>query len=82
MNDYSSLDLSSMDLSWLIWLPFIIIALAIWSVFWKGLALWHSARRAQPWWFGFMLILNTLGLLEIIYIFGVAKVKADKLFSK
>lgn len=53
----------------------------LWSLFWKGLALWHSAKRKQPWWFVIILILNTLGILEIIYLFGVAKVKPSKLFS-
>lgn len=56
--------------------------LLLWSLFWKGLALWHSARRAQPWWFVILLLVNTLGILEIIYLFAVAKVKTDKLFSK
>ena len=56
--------------------------LVIWSIFWKMLALWHSARRAQPWWFVILFFVNTLGILEIIYLFGVAKVKTDKLFSK
>jgi methionyl-tRNA synthetase len=35
---------------------------------WKGLALWHSARGNQPVWFCFLLIINTLGLLEIVYL--------------
>lgn len=60
--------------------PFIIMAL-VWSVFWKGLALWHSAQRGQPWWFVIMLFVNTLGILEIIYLFFVAKVKLNELFT-
>lgn len=54
----------------------------VWALFWKGLALWHSARRAQPWWFVALLLINTLGILEIIYLFGIAKVKTDQLFKK
>ena len=53
----------------------VVILLVLWSVFWKGLALWHSARRSQPWWFVIMLVVNTVGILEIIYLFGVAKLK-------
>src|SRR5258708_3414918 len=60
--------------------PFIIIFL-LWSLFWKGLALWHSARRGQYWWFVILLVVNTLGILEIIYLFGVAKLKWAELFS-
>ena len=61
--------------------PVLIIVL-VWSLFWKGLALWHSARRAEPAWFVILLIANTVGILDIIYIFAVAKVKFSNLFSK
>jgi hypothetical protein len=66
------------------WIPVFGIALLIlvlWSVFWKGLALWHSAQRKEPWWFVIMLVVNTAGILEIIYLFGVAKLKFASLFS-
>jgi len=59
----------------------LIILVMLWSVFWKGLALWHSARRGQPWWFVIMLVVNTAGILEIIYLFGIAKLKFNELFS-
>ena len=49
----------------------VIIVLAIWSIIWKGLALWKSARRGDKYWFIAMLIINLVGLLEIIYIFVV-----------
>ena len=45
----------------------------IWSLFWKGLALWRAASLKQRNWFVVMLILNTLGLIEIIYLFRFAK---------
>lgn len=64
------------------WILFAFPLLLIWSFFWKGLALWHSGRRGQGWWFVILLLVNTLGILEIIYLFAIAKVKADKLFSK
>lgn len=60
--------------------PFIIAAL-LWSIVWKGLALWHSARRGEYWWFMILLVVNTLGILEIIYLFFVAKLKFKELFS-
>lgn len=60
--------------------PFIIAAL-IWSVVWKGLALWHSARRGQYWWFVILLVVNTLGILEIIYLFFVSKLHFKDLFT-
>ncbi|MDO8518090.1 MAG: DUF5652 family protein [bacterium] len=53
-----------------------------WSLFWKCLARWHSARRGSYWWFIIFLLVNTLGILEIIYLFGVVKLKVGELFSK
>ena len=57
-------------------------ALMLWSIFWKGLALWHSGRRGQAWWFVVLLVVNTMGILEIIYLFAVIKLKFPQLFSK
>ena len=58
------------------------VVVVFWSIFWKGLALWHAARKGQQWWFMIFLVVNTLGVLEIIYLFGVAKLKISNLFSK
>ena len=46
----------------------VILLAVVWSVFWTGLGLWHSARNKQQGWFVAMLLLNTLGLLPIIYL--------------
>jgi hypothetical protein len=59
-----------------------LLLLVIWSLFWKGLALWHAGRRGQPWWFVILLIVNTVGILEIIYLFAVLKLKFGELFKK
>ena len=40
----------------------------IWSIVLKGFALWFSARGGQRWWFIALLVVNTLGVLEIIYL--------------
>ena len=56
--------------------------LILWSVFWKGLALWHSGRKGQPWWFVALLLINSAGILEIVYLFLVLKLKSSDLFSK
>jgi hypothetical protein len=56
--------------------------LLIWTIFWKGLALWHSGRHNQGWWFVVMLIVNTVGILEIIYLFAICKLKFSELFGK
>jgi hypothetical protein len=58
-----------------------VVLVVLWSVFWKGLALWQSARRGQPWWFVIMLVVNTVGILEIIYLFAVAKLRFREFFA-
>lgn len=62
--------------------PTLILGLTVWSLFWKGLALWHSAQRGQAWWFLALLIINTVGILDIIYLFFFARVKLEHLFSR
>jgi len=50
----------------------IVIPLVLWSAIWKGIALWKAARRDQLGWYLALLIINTAGVLPIIYIFLVA----------
>ena len=52
--------------------------LIAWSLFWKGIALWKSARNDHKGWFISILLLNTLGILEMIYIFVVNRKKRAK----
>ena len=50
------------------------IGLAVlWTLVWKGLALWRAAGLRQRSWFIALLIINTLGILEIIYLFFVSR---------
>jgi hypothetical protein len=53
--------------------PLFIALAIIWSISWKGLALWKSAGLRQKYWFVILLVVNTLGLLDIIYLFFVAR---------
>jgi len=55
--------------------PLTLYFVFIWSLIWKGLALWKAARDSQRNWFVLMLIINTAGLLEIAYLFFFAKKK-------
>lgn len=45
-----------------------IVIVAIWDVVWKGIGLWRASERGDKIWFGIMLVLNTAGILPIIYI--------------
>ncbi|MFA6364897.1 MAG: DUF5652 family protein [Candidatus Paceibacterota bacterium] len=54
------------------------IALA-WTFAWKGFALWKAARKSDKWWFIAMILpINTLGILEIFYIFFFSEKKNIK----
>lgn len=53
-----------------IWLLIIMI---VWVLPWKGYALWTASRLSHKRWFIALLILNTFAILDIIYIFYVAK---------
>jgi len=53
--------------------PWILAIFMLWVLPWKGISLWKSARLGHKWWFIVLLIVNTAAILDIIYIFGVAK---------
>lgn len=55
--------------------PFLLIALLIWSLFWKTIALWRTVKYEQKIWFIGILIINTFGVAEILYLFIFAKKK-------
>lgn len=40
----------------------------LWSLVWKGIALWKCGRNNQLVWFIVLLVVNTAGILEIIYL--------------
>ncbi len=45
--------------------------LAAWEITWKGFALWKAARKDRRGWFIALLIINSAGILPIIYLFLV-----------
>ncbi len=49
--------------------PVLFVIALVWSLIWKGIALWRSAQRKEKAWFISILILNTLGILDIVYIY-------------
>jgi len=58
--------------SQMIWL---IIAVALWTLPWKAVALWKAARNNDRAWFAVLLFVNTLAILEMLYIFVFSKKK-------
>jgi hypothetical protein len=55
----------------------VFMVLTLWSLFWKGLALWRAGRNNQKYWFIAILVLNTVGILEMIYLFWIGKTKGQ-----
>ena len=65
-----------------IWSQAIFFAvLMIWSVIWKGLALWRAAKLDSKIWFIALLIVNTVGILEILYLFVFSKREKNTEYS-
>ena len=52
----------SLELLILIW------AAIVWSAIWKGVALWRAGKNGQLGWFVALFLINTVGILEIIYL--------------
>jgi len=51
----------------------VLILLTVWVLTWKGFALWKAAQTGSKKWFIAILILNTLAILDILYIFVFSK---------
>lgn len=51
----------------------LLIIVIAWTMAWKGLALWRAARSGAKIWFIVLLLVNTVGILDIIYYFYVHK---------
>ncbi len=64
-------ELFFMENQWIIWL------LLIWVLPWKGVALWRAARNGHRKWFITLLLVNTLSILEIVYLFYFSQKKKE-----
>lgn len=58
------------------WMGMGFIPVMLWSLTWKGLALWHAAKRNEKWWFIGLLVVNTVGILEMCYLLFVVRLFA------
>lgn len=55
-----------------------LVIVILWTLPWKGISLWRAARAGDKRWFIALMLINTLGLLEILYIFVFSKKNQDK----
>ena len=46
----------------------LVILVAIWDAVWKAIGMWKAARNRQRYWFVALLLVNSVGILPIIYI--------------
>lgn len=44
--------------------------LAAWDLVWRGLALWRASRLKNRNWFIALLVINSVGILPIIYLYS------------
>jgi methionyl-tRNA synthetase len=51
----------------------VIVVLVVWTLVIKGFALWYAARNHQKAWFVLLLVVNTLGILELVYLIWFRK---------
>jgi ABC-type multidrug transport system fused ATPase/permease subunit len=56
----------------------LLVLVLIWSLVWKAIALWKAARKGHLVWFIILLVVNTLGILEILYIFLFSKIELEQ----
>jgi hypothetical protein len=64
--------------STIVWVAVLLVAIFIWSLVWKGLALWKAALRKEKIWFIVILIVSTYGILEILYIYVFSRIEWNK----
>lgn len=47
---------------------FALLALVLWDLVWRGMAMWRAGRNNQKYWFIALLLINSAGILPIIYL--------------
>jgi len=75
-NSFAMMQIMEAFLEQNIW---VLVVLSLWVLPWKGYALWLSARNSHKKWFIVLLVVNTLAILDIIYIFLVGRKAAKQI---
>ena len=57
--------------------PWLFVIILVWSLMWNLLALWKSARNKQVVWFIVLALVNTVGILPILYIYVFSKMRSS-----
>jgi len=64
------------------YLIFVIMAFFLWTIPWKAMALWKSARKGQVAWFVFFVLVNTVGIMEILYLKFISRDENEDMVLK
>ena len=51
----------------------LLVLRAVWTITMKAFALWHAARNRQLAWFIALVVINTAGILELVYLLAFRK---------
>lgn len=54
-------------------LRLVLLLALVWTLIWKGLALWRAGQNGQSLWFVVLFVVNTLGILDIVYLLWFAR---------
>ena len=58
------------------------IVILVWTAIWKLMAMWKAAQKKSVTWFIVLGIVNTVGILPILYIYVFSEMKYSKKKSK
>ncbi|MEY4313057.1 MAG: hypothetical protein RLZZ319_566 [Actinomycetota bacterium] len=48
----------------------LVVVLGLWSITWSAIGLWVAARNGHKAWFVVFLLVHTLGVLEMLYLWS------------
>jgi len=57
---------------------YFLFLIMVWEGVWKLVAMWKSARKKSVIWFILLAIINTAGILSILYIFVFSELKSKE----
>jgi hypothetical protein len=57
----------------------VLLIVVVWTLVWKGMALWKAAQKGSKPWFIALLLINTVGILDILYIYVFSKKSAKSI---
>ena len=57
---------------------FLFTAILVWTLAWKLLAMWKAAKKDSVTWFILLAVINTIGILEILYLYVFSRLKSKR----